>query len=389
MMLHVPFVAQEDADILHEPHDPRQHVVRHVGPAVGGLEQVRVEAAPEPEQALQARSLTDVDYVQDHRHEQVDVRHVGVPGNPDDGGGVEVVVLKAAGESSEAGNPVRSIVENQVDDAAGDVHVQEGRRVHQKAGFDAEGRLGEEHGGGVPQELLSPDPPRQDPDVHRQAEQLGRVPGHVLEALIEPAEEEALELLVGGGRAVRRAVPRGELLPVLGDAARPVGGLRARLGRVDQVEEVLPAGVRQVPPSVLPLRSELEALAPGGPPGAAGVSQLLAVGQAIPVRVVVAENGPVAVGLVVVTSKRADTCTLVPVVDEEQLVSKPDVVVVRHLAVARRELPRHPEPQPPPALRRQAGAPCEGGSGEDGEPMRRAELLAQGMEAIHAAGGGH
>mmetsp|Transcript_12475 Transcript_12475/g.32254 ORF Transcript_12475/g.32254 Transcript_12475/m.32254 type:complete len:206 (+) Transcript_12475:290-907(+) len=129
---HVCLRVDQQTAALQRADAPRQRVGRHVRPTVRGLEEVCEGRAEEPEQALGPGGTGEASQASDHWNQHVDVRDVSIPRNADDRGRVVVVVLKAARKVADPWQPKGCVVQDQVDDPACKIHVEEARHKQRR-----------------------------------------------------------------------------------------------------------------------------------------------------------------------------------------------------------------------------------------------------------------
>mmetsp|Transcript_23019 Transcript_23019/g.52722 ORF Transcript_23019/g.52722 Transcript_23019/m.52722 type:complete len:356 (+) Transcript_23019:318-1385(+) len=314
MVAHVPLVCQHDARILQQPHGPVQRAGREVGPPVGRLEEVHEAGAPEPEESARPGRIAEDQQHRHHRAEQVDVRDVGVPGDADDGGGVLVVVLEPSGQPADARQPARRVVEDEVHDAAGEVHVDIGRQAEQQADPAAQLRPGHKPGAHVPSEAPVQQPVADKDQKQRQAYDLCHQNWHLLRGVVGTAEVELVEArgVVGGIVMAAFCGTRGEHVPPL-----------SFLVPVDTGVGKVPTPILQ---AALQRKGGLRSGASPWPPPAAGIAQFLPVRDAVAIGVQHADILPVPATFQNCRSKVVETA--LPAVHEERVVGEPYVAVV-------------------------------------------------------------
>mmetsp|Transcript_2030 Transcript_2030/g.5401 ORF Transcript_2030/g.5401 Transcript_2030/m.5401 type:complete len:399 (-) Transcript_2030:8-1204(-) len=359
-MVHVPLVRQEQARALPEPDRPRQDFRREVRPPVCGLERVDEDGPPEPEQPLHPRGVAEQEHGRDEGAEKVHVRDVRIPRNADDGSRVVMVVLEAFRQVSQHRDPVRQVVEDEVNHTASQVHVHPGQEHDDEAQAPTYPRLGTRHRCYVCQEAACPRPVHQQDHKDRNANDLHHQHWRWLERPVVPPEVELPEVLRVASRVVAAAVGRGEA-----DAS-------------DVLALVVPARVGESPAAVLPAARELErAAAALAAPEAARIAELLAVREVVQVRIQGAELSPNATqvrprmpdGLLDVDAKHVKV-TGEPAVHEEKVVGPPHVVVVGHRVVPTRKQLSVDRSKPPLALNCHSQTHCHYGGARRGHGAR-------------------
>lgn len=138
---HVVLVRHEETQTLANLDPGREHFGWKMRPAMSALEEMRENSTPKPEQALDSGSFADVTNSHDQRNQEVNVRRIFIPTDSGDSRGIPVMILESPGNASNTRQPVRAVVQDQMNDSTRHVGIDESKQARGHTGARSHTKL--------------------------------------------------------------------------------------------------------------------------------------------------------------------------------------------------------------------------------------------------------